>query len=145
MAIALFVGKFDKPAVSTGGGFRKAIFRGETRTMTTCNDPVCCYPPIGRETENRIKMIRSMEQAYKKRPPRATANSPPVLADMGKLLYKSVKFKAQMREGVYAILCTQKRNSNKNTNIKNIFSVFFKRKHLCKPEKHRSFALSTRN
>ena len=93
MAIALFVGKFDKPAVSTGGGFRKAIFRGETRTMTTCNDPVCCYPPIGRETENRIKMIRSMEQAYKKRPPRATANSPPVfLADMGKLLYKSGKF-----------------------------------------------------
>ena len=61
--------------------------------MTTCNDPVCCYPPIGRETENRIKMIRSMEQAYKKRSPRATANSPPVLADMGKLLYKSVNFK----------------------------------------------------
>ena len=24
-----------------------------------------------------------MKQAYKKRPPRATANSPPVLADMG--------------------------------------------------------------
>lgn len=24
-----------------------------------------------------------MEQSYKKRPPRATANSPPVLADMG--------------------------------------------------------------
>lgn len=33
-----------------------------------------------------------MKQAYKKRPPRATANSPPVLVDMGKLLYKSVKF-----------------------------------------------------
>lgn len=33
-----------------------------------------------------------MERAYKKRPPRATANSPPVLADMGKLLYKSEKF-----------------------------------------------------
>lgn len=33
-----------------------------------------------------------MEQAYKKRPPRATANSPPVLPDMGKLLYKSEKF-----------------------------------------------------
>lgn len=33
-----------------------------------------------------------MEQSYKKRPPRATANSPPVLADMGKLLYKSDKF-----------------------------------------------------
>ena len=37
-----------------------------------------------------------MEQAHKKRPPRATANSPPVLPDMGggkkKLLYKSVKF-----------------------------------------------------
>ena len=32
-----------------------------------------------------------MEQAHKKRPPRATANSPPVLADMGKLLYKSGK------------------------------------------------------
>jgi hypothetical protein len=32
-----------------------------------------------------------MEQAHKKRPPRATANSPPVLADMGNLLYKSVK------------------------------------------------------
>lgn len=33
-----------------------------------------------------------MEQAHKKRPPRATANSPPVLSDMGKLLYKSEKF-----------------------------------------------------
>lgn len=33
-----------------------------------------------------------MKQAHKKRPPRATANSPPVLADMGKLLYKSDKF-----------------------------------------------------
>lgn len=33
-----------------------------------------------------------MKQAHKKRPPRATANSPPVLADMGKLLYKSGKF-----------------------------------------------------
>lgn len=33
-----------------------------------------------------------MKQAHKKRSPRATANSPPVLADMGKLLYKSAKF-----------------------------------------------------
>lgn len=35
-----------------------------------------------------------MKQAYKKRPPRATANSPPVLPDMGggKLFYESVKF-----------------------------------------------------
>lgn len=33
-----------------------------------------------------------MEQAHKKRPPRATANNPPVLPDMGKLLYKSGKF-----------------------------------------------------
>ncbi len=33
-----------------------------------------------------------MEQAYKKRPHRATANSPPVLADIGRLLYKSVNF-----------------------------------------------------
>ena len=33
-----------------------------------------------------------MTKVHKKRPPRATANSPPVLADMGKLLYKSVKF-----------------------------------------------------
>lgn len=33
-----------------------------------------------------------MKQAYKKRSPRATANSPPVLPDMGKLLYKSGKF-----------------------------------------------------
>lgn len=33
-----------------------------------------------------------MKQAYKKRPPCATANSPPVLSDMGKLLYKSGKF-----------------------------------------------------
>ena len=32
-----------------------------------------------------------MEQAHKKRSPRATANSPPVLANMGKLLYKSAK------------------------------------------------------
>lgn len=33
-----------------------------------------------------------MKQAHKKRPPRATANSPPGLADMGELFYKSVKF-----------------------------------------------------
>ena len=33
-----------------------------------------------------------MEQAHKKRSPRATANSPPGLPDMGKLLYKSEKF-----------------------------------------------------
>lgn len=32
-----------------------------------------------------------MEQAYKKRPPRATANSPPGLPDMGELLYKSAE------------------------------------------------------
>lgn len=28
-----------------------------------------------------------MEQAYKKRPHRATANSPPVLSDMGKIYF----------------------------------------------------------
>ena len=33
-----------------------------------------------------------MKQAHKKRSPRATANSPPGLPDMGKLLYKSEKF-----------------------------------------------------
>lgn len=33
-----------------------------------------------------------MKQAHKKRSPRATANSPPGLPDMGKLLYKSDKF-----------------------------------------------------
>ena len=33
-----------------------------------------------------------MKQAHKKRSPRATANSPPVLADMGELFYKSGKF-----------------------------------------------------
>lgn len=34
-----------------------------------------------------------MKQAHKKRSPRVTANSPPVLPDMGKLLYKSGKFR----------------------------------------------------
>lgn len=33
-----------------------------------------------------------MKQAQKKRPPHATANSPPGLPDMVKLLYKSKKF-----------------------------------------------------
>ena len=33
-----------------------------------------------------------MKQAHKKRPPRATANSPPGLPDIGKLLYKSCIF-----------------------------------------------------
>lgn len=33
-----------------------------------------------------------MKQTHKKRSHEATANSPPVLADMGKLLYKSGKF-----------------------------------------------------
>lgn len=32
-----------------------------------------------------------MKQAYKKRPPRATANSPPVLADMGKIYFINLK------------------------------------------------------
>lgn len=32
-----------------------------------------------------------MKQAHKKRSPRATANSPPILADMGELFYKSEK------------------------------------------------------
>lgn len=45
-----------------------------------------------------------MEQSYKKRPPRATANSPLVLADMGggKLFYKSGKFfKNQTQTSIY--------------------------------------------
>lgn len=32
-----------------------------------------------------------MKQAHKKRSPRATANSPPILTDMGELFYKSGK------------------------------------------------------
>ena len=54
---------------------RKATSREATRTKTSCNGP-----PL--RNANRIKMIRVMEQAYKKRPHRATANSPPVLADI---------------------------------------------------------------
>lgn len=44
-----------------------------------------------------------MKQAHKKRPPRATANSPLVLADMGgKLFYKSDKFfKNQTQTSIY--------------------------------------------
>lgn len=43
-----------------------------------------------------------MKQAYKKRPSRATANSPPGLPDMGKLLYKSGKFfKNQTQTSIY--------------------------------------------
>lgn len=42
-----------------------------------------------------------MEQSYKKRPPRATTFCTPVLLDMGKLLYKSAKFKAQTGGGGY--------------------------------------------
>lgn len=37
-----------------------------------------------------------MVQTHKKRSPRAAANSPPVLPDMGKLLYKSAKFNIQL-------------------------------------------------
>lgn len=32
-----------------------------------------------------------MKQAHKKRPPRATANSPPVLADMGEIYFINLK------------------------------------------------------
>lgn len=42
-----------------------------------------------------------MKQAHKKRPPRATANNPPVLPDMGKLLYKSGKF---IKENIPSLL-----------------------------------------
>ena len=46
-----------------------------------------------------------MKQAHKKRSPRATANSPPVLADMGKLLYKSGKLELRRRlRDAYAML-----------------------------------------
>lgn len=34
-----------------------------------------------------------MKQAHKMRPPRATANSPPGLPDMGNLFYKSGKLR----------------------------------------------------
>lgn len=47
-----------------------------------------------------------MKQAYKKRPPRATANNPPVLPDMGKLLYKSDKFIKSMPENTQIISST---------------------------------------
>ena len=32
-----------------------------------------------------------MEQSYKKRPPRATANSPPVLSDMGEFYFINLR------------------------------------------------------
>lgn len=66
-----------------------------------------------------------MKQAHKKRPHLAAANSPPELPDMGEIYFINLdKFKAQTREA-YAILCTQKHNSNKNTNIKNTFFRVF--------------------
>ena len=39
-----------------------------------------------------------MEQAHKKRPPRATANSPPVLADMGGNYFINLKLYLSLKK-----------------------------------------------
>lgn len=46
-----------------------------------------------------------MKQAHKKRPPRATANSPPGLPDMGGILfYKSVKISKANLDNLKVVL-----------------------------------------
>ena len=39
-----------------------------------------------------------MEQSYKKRPPRATANNPPVLSDMGEIYFINLENLRRKRE-----------------------------------------------
>lgn len=64
-----------------------------------------------------------MKQAHKKRSPRATANSPPVLADMGELFYKSGKCcKTYMLYVVYqyniiSCVLSKKQDRNKINNL----------------------------
>lgn len=70
-----------------------------------------------------------MKEAHKKRPPRATANSPPVLADMGKLLYKSVKFIKKnipsLLNDLYLDITIIKRNGNFHSFLSFYCTIFY--------------------
>ena len=70
-----------------------------------------------------------MEQAHKKRPPRATANSPPVLADMGNLLYKSGKFIKKnipsLLNDLYLDITIIKRNGNFHSFLSFYCTIFY--------------------
>lgn len=70
-----------------------------------------------------------MEQAYKKRPHRATANSPPVLADMGNLLYKSGKFIKKnipsLLNDLYLDITIIKRNGNFHSFLSFYCTIFY--------------------
>ena len=71
IAVAIFVGMLETPAVSAGsggGGSQSDLFLGETRMMTTCNGPAAVpvpLPPAGQETKNRVKTIRSCRRHTK--------------------------------------------------------------------------------
>lgn len=70
-----------------------------------------------------------MKQAHKKRSPRATANSPPVLADMGKLLYKSGKFIKKnipsLLNDLYLDITIIKRNGNFHSFLSFYCTIFY--------------------
>lgn len=70
-----------------------------------------------------------MKQAHKKRPPRATANSPPVLADMGNLLYKSGKFIKKnipsLLNDLYLDITIIKRNGNFHSFLSFYCTIFY--------------------
>lgn len=70
-----------------------------------------------------------MKEAHKKRPPRATANSPPVLADMGKLLYKSGKFIKKnipsLLNDLYLDITIIKRNGNFHSFLSFYCTIFY--------------------
>lgn len=86
-----------------------------------------------------------MKQAHKKRPHLAAANSPPELPDMGEIYFINLVNLRRKRERHTPYYARKNTTQTKIQISKTHFSVFFKRKHLCKSEKHRSFALSTRN
>lgn len=49
IAVAIFVGMLETPAVSAGsggGGSQSDLFLGETRMMTTCNGPAAVPVPL---------------------------------------------------------------------------------------------------
>ena len=70
-----------------------------------------------------------MKEAHKKRSPRATANSPPVLADMGKLLYKSEKFIKKnipsLLNDLYLDITIIKRNGNFHSFLSFYCTIFY--------------------
>ena len=85
--MALFLGVLNTSAVSTGdggGGSQSGLTRSD-KDENVLQWAAAAPAPARQKNANRIKMISVMETSIQKRPHRATANSPPVLAGIGEI------------------------------------------------------------